>query len=63
MKICEPGTPTTRQHFTIPDEYFRGKDLRRGKRQGRDEPRAEESGAGVYGSVAASGIFGRNESP
>ena len=39
------------------------KDLRRGKRQGRDEPRAQESSARVYGSVAASGISDEAKAP
>ena len=39
------------------------KDPRRGKRQGRDEPRAQEVGARVCGSVAASGIFGEARAP
>ena len=45
-----PGmAPPARRVMSI---YAVVKDPRRGKRQGRDEPRAQESGARVYGSPA-----------
>jgi hypothetical protein len=53
MRICEPGTPTTRQHFASPEENFRGKDPRRGKGQVRTSRAAgARSRRKLYASAA-----------